>query len=105
MRKRKKQKQITRKKRNQVFMDGSQDKAAKVNHPDGLIVIPVEKIKKPARRNVNLAAGKKVRSAPSIPRVDLLHLLVGQKVKVKSGARNQQMRALIKFINYSSIKI
>jgi hypothetical protein len=70
-----------------------------------LTAILAEKIKKPARRNVSLVVGKRARSDLSTPRVDPLHQLVEQKAKVKSGARNLQMKALIKFINYSLTKI
>ena len=82
-------KPIIQKKINQDYTDGSQDKVVKVNHKDGLTVIPVVQILT-VKKHVNRVVEVKVKIEQNIPLVDQHHLHVVQKVKVKNGVKRHQ---------------
>ena len=72
------------------------EKVRKARKKAGLIVIPVEKIKKQVRRPVRLAVEEKVRSALNIPlAVPLLEHVV-KRVRANPGARSPKRRRLTK---------
>ena len=82
-------KPIIQKKINQDYTDGSQDKVVKVNHKDGLTVIPVVQILT-VKKHVNRVVEVKVKIEQNIPLVDQHHPHVELKVKVKNGVKRHQ---------------
>ena len=82
-------KPIIQKKINQDYTDGFQDKEVKVNHKDGLIVIPVVPTLT-VKKRVNHVVEVMVKIEQNILLVDQHHPHVGQKVKVKNGEKRHQ---------------
>ena len=71
-------------------MAGFLVKVVKANQKAGSIVIPVEKIKRPARKHVSLVEEKKARKDQSILLVGQHHQPVEQKAKEKNGAKRNE---------------
>ena len=76
-------------------MAGSQGKAEKESHLDGLIAILAEKIRKQEERSASHAEEQKAKREQSIHLAGQLQQLAEHQAKARSGARNQKVYNII----------